>query len=851
MRLNYFKFPNNGFFILSSILIHLIIISLIRISSPCRPVLKKKDRSPIHVINLIPPKKKLALDKKPLIVAKKSHKQIPSTRTSSRRLKTTIPPKVADTYKIQKPSTIRKTSNSDRYRELTYSHRDLTEKVMRGEKKDSNVLISSRPNIIDKEISKGEKKQLNLEENIIKPIDYERDLEIDRAGMDSFKERDAYNLFQEIPKNEVKESPSSVRVSKKNNNFDISDPLEMDIKSVGTVGFPLKDKKDIDELSGYKFKKNNIPYESEGITQDRFYKHNLPGDDVRKPLSDEHEKLPKGLDDIDLMVMPHEENTEVAKAEGNKPPEHIPTGGKNTYLPDKFESSSWEERLKEDEVLDLPLISRNNKQPTFPTTSYPHNDPAKPIHSGEKDESLLSMKVSSKKEPISYSETKPSMEDDSILYNPAEGSTEVSSSQKDKNIPDLIEYPQKKNPTGFGDTGINKNKGISKNMPEFFYEGSEGLNSTEKNYNELDNLDVNKKKATKAHNVNDNKSVEYQLPIQEGQLKQNYQNDGSRGKIKPINSKGNLKITSPLSGTTDKMSHLIEGSVDDYSVGTVLLSVNDKVTTVTVDNKGYFSHEIALESEKNNIRVVAADAIGNNLEDAIKLTYKPSSSSAYKIEIYEPKNNSLKDTSEDPAILVKWRVNDKDVRIKEGWLIYNNYPMRLEVDNKFEQKLVLLQERNSIEIEAVTSKGVTLKSEKITVEASIFPKDILILLTWDNPKADLDLHVYGPGDTHTYRMARYDYETNAIPNAQLDQDTQEGYGPEVFTGYELLQGTYTVRVNFHTLLRNSTKDTTTARIKIIFYPDDSRRRTEDYSQLIKYTPIDKDDKWTVTRFKMP
>jgi len=90
------------------------------------------------------------------------------------------------------------------------------------------------------------------------------------------------------------------------------------------------------------------------------------------------------------------------------------------------------------------------------------------------------------------------------------------------------------------------------------------------------------------------------------------------------------------------------------------------------------------------------------------------------------------------------------------------------------------------------------ESHVLTVKG-ISPKPFTVVLTWDTPDTDVDLHTWDAGGTETWFLAM---ETTA---GTLDIDNISGYGPETFTGTQ--SGKYTVRVNMFSMHGHKTPPT--------------------------------------------
>jgi uncharacterized protein YfaP (DUF2135 family) len=189
--------------------------------------------------------------------------------------------------------------------------------------------------------------------------------------------------------------------------------------------------------------------------------------------------------------------------------------------------------------------------------------------------------------------------------------------------------------------------------------------------------------------------------------------------------------------------------------------------------------------------------------------------------------------------------------LAETFLFLNGAPRRIEVDEEgnFSQPVVLIRRNNRIRVEAMDIFGKTDTSEDITVTTiNLSPKDVVVYLIWDQPGVDLDLHVYGPDDKHTYYAALDPPESSeAIPEGALDLDDKNGFGPEVFSMTGVSQGTYDIVARYH----HSPESTAAqAQLTVVLYPTEPARRITRIFGPRKMGPGAEED-WFVTRISLP
>ncbi len=323
----------------------------------------------------------------------------------------------------------------------------------------------------------------------------------------------------------------------------------------------------------------------------------------------------------------------------------------------------------------------------------------------------------------------------------------------------------------------------------------------------------------------------------------------SRGTLMAQNKIGpKVRILSPGSGSTDSISQTIKGVVSDTRVRNATLTVDNNSQVISVEN-GRFEATFSLSKGRNTVTVMAFDSDGNVGKDSITLDYSGSSEGA-PVNIIYPRDGQVFDVSENCVVTVKGTVGDPD--ISRAKLILNGNPMDIVVNRGyFEQKVALMEEQNTIQIEAVNRRGQVTHSPVVNVgTVNVRPKDILIILTWDKPHADFDLHVYSPSGGHTYYKQPNIYESrNAIPGGRLEQDAKGNFGPEVFDQEHAERGIYTVRSNY---FYSGGDGDAHSKITIILYGDNpSRRIVRVFGPYLQRDTKDGSDWGPAIKFKMP
>ncbi len=324
---------------------------------------------------------------------------------------------------------------------------------------------------------------------------------------------------------------------------------------------------------------------------------------------------------------------------------------------------------------------------------------------------------------------------------------------------------------------------------------------------------------------------------------------GRGGKVQARNSVGPMvAITSPSSGLTRQLSQVIRGNVSDLRTRKAVLTVNNDSRVISVE-RGFFESVISIRKGRNIITVTAFDLDGNAGKDSVTLDYSEPTAGA-PVNIISPRDGQVFDVTEKSVTRVKGTIGDQE--IKKAKLILNERPMDIVVNRGyFEQDVALVQEHNTILVEASNREGQVSRSPMITVSTvNVKPKDIMIILTWDKPHADMDLHVYGPGGGHTYYKTPSMYESSeAIPGGQLEQDSKGNFGPEVYTQGKADTGTYQVKSNYFYSGGDGDCNST---VTIILYGDNpSRRIMRVFGPHLQVDTKTGEDTWEITKFKMP
>ena len=309
-----------------------------------------------------------------------------------------------------------------------------------------------------------------------------------------------------------------------------------------------------------------------------------------------------------------------------------------------------------------------------------------------------------------------------------------------------------------------------------------------------------------------------------------------------------VTIVTPTTGRTRRLTQVVKGTVSNRGTKKAVLTVNTDSRVISVDN-GSFESVVALGKGRNTVSVMAFDQDGNVGKDTITLDYDTPTSGS-PIVITTPKDGQVFDVSEMSVIAVKGTIGDQD--IKRAKLIINGNPTDIVVNRGyFQQGVALVQERDTLVVEAVSADGEVSRSEQVQVSTTnARPKDIMVILTWDKPHADFDLHIYSPLGGHTYYKSPTVYASNeAIAGAQLEQDAKGNFGPEVFTQAKAEKGVYTLKSNY--FYSGGDGDAHATATVILYGDNPSRRMVRVFGPHLQVDTKSGEDIWQIARFRMP
>ena len=130
---------------------------------------------------------------------------------------------------------------------------------------------------------------------------------------------------------------------------------------------------------------------------------------------------------------------------------------------------------------------------------------------------------------------------------------------------------------------------------------------------------------------------------------------------------------------------------------------------------------------------------------------------------------------------------------KPATLVVNGIAMPLQVDDNggYGRPYAFGRGSNSVEVRSPDGKTRS-RSQVFDTYAGKTQARLRVVLSWDSPGTDLDLHVVAPDGGHAWYGARVMKNGGA-----LDVDVTTGYGPEIFSSPAPGKGNYHVYVNYY------------------------------------------------------
>ena len=134
----------------------------------------------------------------------------------------------------------------------------------------------------------------------------------------------------------------------------------------------------------------------------------------------------------------------------------------------------------------------------------------------------------------------------------------------------------------------------------------------------------------------------------------------------------------------------------------------------------------------------------------------------------------------------------------------NGYDYEIDVDyyGDIYVDISIAAGENTIQLRANSANGDTGVSDVLTVYGDFVAPEIEVVLWWNTPTSDLDLHAWNPSGEWCY------YGNPIISDGFLDIDDVEGYGPETFAVQTANVGIYEIQINCYSLDEDAYSDAT-------------------------------------------
>lgn len=160
---------------------------------------------------------------------------------------------------------------------------------------------------------------------------------------------------------------------------------------------------------------------------------------------------------------------------------------------------------------------------------------------------------------------------------------------------------------------------------------------------------------------------------------------------------------------------------------------------------------------------------------------------------------------------------------KPATLVVNGVAMPIEVDHGggFARPYSFGSGSNSVEVRAPEG-GRRARVQFHDGYRGKTQSRLRVVLSWDTPGTDLDMHVVGPDGAHAW------YGNRVMPNGgALDVDVTTGYGPEIFASAAPPSGAWQVWVNYYGGGGDGTA-LTVARVSIISNENTPREKQQTF-----------------------
>ncbi len=162
-----------------------------------------------------------------------------------------------------------------------------------------------------------------------------------------------------------------------------------------------------------------------------------------------------------------------------------------------------------------------------------------------------------------------------------------------------------------------------------------------------------------------------------------------------------------------------------------------------------------------------------------------------------------------------------DETLQQAYIVINGAANAFDISGgRFSHTVVLSPGENIIQIIAENKFGVG--RDTLVIYSAVPARDVKVVMTWDTP-TDIDLHVIDPSGEETY----YSQKESKI-GGQLDRDDTDGFGPEVFTLSNAIEGQYIVKTKYY----GGHSGQTLVKITVILFGGTAKESQQDYFRLL-------------------
>ncbi len=181
--------------------------------------------------------------------------------------------------------------------------------------------------------------------------------------------------------------------------------------------------------------------------------------------------------------------------------------------------------------------------------------------------------------------------------------------------------------------------------------------------------------------------------------------------------------------------------------------------------------------------------------------------------------------------------------VGQAMLVVNGSERPLQVSGDMQSRrsfaatILIPPGQNTIVVSGKTKKGKLLR-DSVSFFARVPRLDLSVVLSWDTDGTDLDMHVSDPNGEECYYGHK---QTEA--GGRLDVDDTDGYGPEVFTLANALEGEYTVKVKYYS---SNGHAQSLAVVDVLMYEGTDAERRERFEIMLTRT----NETYVVGRFKL-